>query len=421
MGRFVYKARGPYGQVEGVQEAATTAQVAAILKSKGLIPVKISADAATAAALASNLGVGGSMVDLGGKQGVQLFAPKVERSDVMLFSRQIHTLLKAGVPILRALAGLQETTTNPAMKAIILDLRRSLESGVDLATSVATHPKIFDSFYVAMIKVGEASGQIDQVFMRLYKHLEFEQFMKQQVKSALRYPSFVIMAMVGAVTVINVMVVPAFEGVFKSLGANLPVPTKILIASSNLTLNYGWWLLGGAVVAGFVFKQWLASVEGRMVWDRLLINMPLVGPIVTQAALSRFARAFSLSLRSGVPLERALTSVAQTADNKYISARIDGMREAITRGDSLTRAAVATGVFTPMVLQMLAIGEETGMLDELLDEIGEVYSNEVEYSLKTLAQQIEPILVIFLGAIVLLLALGVFMPMWEMGRATIKH
>lgn len=421
MGRFVYKARGPYGQVEGVQEAATTAQVAAILKSKGLIPVKISADAATAAALASNLGVGGSMVDLGGKQGIQLFAPKVERADVMLFSRQIHTLLKAGVPILRALAGLQETTTNPAMKAIILDLRRSLESGVDLATSVATHPKIFDSFYVAMIKVGEASGQIDQVFMRLYKHLDFEQFMKQQVKSALRYPSFVIMAMVGAVTVINVMVVPAFEGVFKSLGANLPVPTKILIASSNLTLNYGWWLLGGAVGAVFLFKQWIASVEGRMVWDRLLINMPLVGPIVTQAALSRFARAFSLSLRSGVPLERALTSVAQTADNKYISARIDGMREAITRGDSLTRAAVATGVFTPMVLQMLAIGEETGMLDELLDEIGEVYSSEVEYSLKTLSQQIEPILVIFLGAIVLLLALGVFMPMWEMGRATIKH
>ena len=421
MGRFVYKARGPYGQVEGVQEAATTAQVAAILKSKGLIPVKISADAATAAALASNLGVGGSMVDLGGKQGIQLFAPKVERADVMLFSRQIHTLLKAGVPILRALAGLQETTTNPAMKAIILDLRRSLESGVDLATSVATHPKIFDSFYVAMIKVGEASGQIDQVFMRLYKHLDFEQFMKQQVKSALRYPSFVIMAMVGAVTVINVMVVPAFEGVFKSLGANLPVPTKILIASSNLTLNYGWWLLGGAVGGVFLFKQWIASVEGRMVWDRLLINMPLIGPIVTQAALSRFARAFSLSLRSGVPLERALTSVAQTADNKYISARIDGMREAITRGDSLTRAAVATGVFTPMVLQMLAIGEETGMLDELLDEIGEVYSSEVEYSLKTLSQQIEPILVIFLGAIVLLLALGVFMPMWEMGRATIKH
>lgn len=421
MGRFVYKARGPYGQVEGVQEAATTAQVAAILKSKGLIPVKISADAATAAALASNLGVGGSMVDLGSKQGVQLFAPKVERADVMLFSRQIHTLLKAGVPILRALAGLQETTINPAMKAIILDLRRSLEAGVDLATSVATHPKIFDSFYVAMIKVGEASGQIDHVFMRLYKHLEFEQFMKQQVKSALRYPSFVIMAMVAAVTVINVMVVPAFEGVFKSLGANLPIPTQILIASSNLMINYGWWMLGGLVVAFLIFKQWIGTPEGRMTWDRLLIKMPLVGPIVTQAALSRFARAFSLSLRSGVPLERALTSVAQTADNKYISTRIDGMREAITRGDSLTRAAVATGVFTPMVLQMLAIGEETGMLDELLEEIGEVYSSEVEYSLKTLSQQIEPILVIFLGAIVLLLALGVFMPMWDMGRATIKH
>lgn len=310
---------------------------------------------------------------------------------------------------------------NLAMKKVILELRRSLESGVDLATSVATHPKVFDSFYVAMIRVGEASGQIDHVFMRLYKHLEFEQFMQQQVKSALRYPSFVIMAMVAAVGVINVMVVPAFEGVFKNLGSELPIPTQILIASSNLTLQYGWWLLGGVVTAFLLFKQWVGTPEGRMIWDRILIKLPIIGPIVTQAALSRFARAFSLSLRSGVPLERALSSVAQTADNRFISARIDGMRDAVTRGESLTRAAVAAGVFTPMVLQMLAVGEETGMLDELLDEIGEAYSTEVEYSLKTLSQQIEPILVIFLGAIVLLLALGVFMPMWNMGSATIKH
>ncbi len=421
MARFIYKARGPYGQVEGVQEAASPGQVADILKSKGLIPVTIKADGVAASAVSSQLGVGGQGMDLGAKQQPAWMQPKITRGDVMLFSRQIHTLLKAGVPILRALAGLQETTMNLAMKKVILELRRSLESGVDLATSVATHPKVFDSFYVAMIRVGEASGQIDHVFMRLYKHLEFEQFMQQQVKSALRYPSFVIMAMVAAVGVINVMVVPAFEGVFKNLGSELPIPTKILIASSNLTLQYGWWLLGGVVTAFLLFKQWVGTPEGRMIWDRILIKLPIIGPIVTQAALSRFARAFSLSLRSGVPLERALSSVAQTADNRFISARIDGMRDAVTRGESLTRAAVAAGVFTPMVLQMLAVGEETGMLDELLDEIGEAYSTEVEYSLKTLSQQIEPILVIFLGAIVLLLALGVFMPMWNMGSATIKH
>lgn len=420
MARYLFKARGPYGQVEGVQEAGTPAQVADILKNKGLIPVSIKVDPLSAAAVASQLGVQGAAGE-GLSKEIPLFAPKVQRADVMLFCRQIHTLLKAGVPILRALAGLQETTTNPAMKKVIYELRRSLESGVDLATSVATHPKVFDTFFVAMIRVGEASGQIDQVFMRLYKHLDFEQFMQQQVKSATRYPSFVIAAMVAAVAVINVMVVPAFEGVFKSLGSDLPIPTQILIATSNLTLNYGWWLVGAAVTAWMVFRQWKSTPEGELAWHRILIHLPIVGPIVRQAALSRFARAFSLSLRSGVPLERALTSVALTADNRYISQRIEGMREAVTRGDSLTRAALATGVFTPMVLQMIAVGEETGMLDELLDEIGESYSSEVEYSLKTLSQQIEPILVIFLGAIVLLLALGVFMPMWDMGRATIKH
>jgi MSHA biogenesis protein MshG len=180
-------------------------------------------------------------------------------------------------------------------------------------------------------------------------------------------------------------------------------------------------VVGAAVVAHLVFRQWKETPQGKLAWDAFLVRMPLAGPIVIQASLSRFARAFSLSLRSGVPLERALSSVALTADNAYLAGRIEGMRESITRGDSLTRAAVTAGVFTPMVLQMMAIGEETGMLDELLEEIGELYGNEVEYSIKTLSQQIEPILIIFLGALVLLLALGVFLPMWDMGRVSLKH
>jgi MSHA biogenesis protein MshG len=339
----------------------------------------------------------------------------------MLFSREIYTLFKAGVPILRALAGLQETTTNLRMRQVLYELRRSLESGVELSNSMAAHPTVFDNFYVAMIRVGEASGQLENVFIKLYKHLEFEQFMRQQVKSAVRYPSFVITAMIGAVAIINIMVIPAFAGVFKTLGAELPLPTKILIATSNFTINYGWYMLGAGVVGSFVFKQWLKTTDGRITWDRWLLKMPLVGPIVTQATLARFARAFALSLKSGVPMERALSSVAHTADNTFICARIEALRETVTRGDTLTRAAAQSGVFTPMVLQMLAIGEETGMLDELLEEIGELYGNEVEYSLKSLSQQIEPILVIFLGAIVLLLALGVFMPMWDMGKVTLKH
>jgi MSHA biogenesis protein MshG len=420
MARFIYRARGAYGQVEGVQEAANASQVADILRTKDLIPVSIRPENSATASLAGNLGVNGSNVN-GQMAGAKWPAPKVMPQDVMLFSRQIHTLLKAGVPILRALSGLQETTTNPAMKKVIYEIRRSLEGGVDLGASFAQHPKVFDTFYVAMVRVGETSGQMDHIFMRLYKHMEFEQFMRKQVKSALRYPSFVIMAMIVAIGVINVMVIPAFETVFKSLGAELPLPTKILMATSHFTIDYGMYVAAMMVVAFFIFRQWIETPLGKLAWDTWLVRMPLVGPIVTQASLSRFARAFSLSLRSGVPLEKALSSVALTADNTYLAGRIEGMRESITRGDSLTRSAVTAGVFTPMVLQMLAIGEETGTLDELLEEIGELYGNEVEYSIKTLSQQIEPILVIFLGGVVLLLALGVFLPMWDMGHAALKH
>ncbi len=420
MARFIYRARGAYGQVEGVQEAANASQVADILRTKDLIAVSIRPENSSTASLAGNLGVNGANVN-GQMAAGKWPAPKVIPEDVMLFSRQIHTLLKAGVPILRALSGLQETTTNPAMKKVIYEIRRSLEGGVDLGASFALHPKVFDTFYVAMVRVGETSGQMDHIFMRLYKHMEFEQFMRKQVKSALRYPTFVIMAMIVAIGVINVMVIPAFETVFKSLGAELPLPTRILMATSHFTIDYGMYAAGALVVAFFIFRQWIETPLGKMAWDAWLVRMPLVGPIVIQASLSRFARAFSLSLRSGVPLEKALSSVALTADNVYLAGRIEGMRESITRGDSLTRSAVTAGVFTPMVLQMLAIGEETGTLDELLEEIGELYGNEVEYSIKTLSQQIEPILVIFLGGVVLLLALGVFLPMWDMGHAALKH
>lgn len=413
MARFAFSARSSSGLVKGVQDAVSASAVADALTAKGMVPLSIRAEAGTAPAAS-----GGGMsapVALPGWMG-----PKVTSIDLMLFSRQLYTLLKAGVPILRALAGLQETSANPAMKQTVLDLRRSLESGVELSTSMAQNPKVFDSFYVSMVRVGESSGRIDEVFLRLFEHLEFEVFMRQQVKSALRYPSFVVIAMVAAIAVINVMVIPAFANVFQSLGAQLPLATRLLVASSNFTVTYGWFLLAGAVAAFFGWRHWARSVTGKLVWDRWLLRMPIVGPIVTKAALARLARAFAMSLRSGVPMERALVSVSTTADNAFITSRIETMRDVITRGESLAHASAVAGVFTPIVLQMIAIGEETGMVDELLEEVGELYRNEVEYSLKTLSQQVEPILIIFLGAVVLVLALGVFLPMWDLGSASFK-
>ena len=413
MPKFAYTGRAASGAVIGELDGADSSAVAALLQSRGVTPLQITAQRGGAAAPAK--AAAGQAPGLPG-----WFAPRVLPADLMLFSRQLHTLLRAGVPILRALAGLQDSAVNQKMKQTLANVRRSLESGIELSMCFAQQGGVFDNFYVSMVRVGEMTGQLDAVFMRLFKHLEFEGFMHQQVKAAIRYPTFVIIAMAIAVGVINTLVVPAFANVFKSFNAELPLATRLLVASSHFTLNYGW-LVGLLGVAGyFMLRHWKAQPAGRRTWDRLKLRAPLAGPIVQKATLSRFARSFSLALKSGVPIEQALSVVAQTVDNAHISGKIEGMREAVERGDTILRAAIAAGVFTPVVLQMIAVGEETGAIDELMEEIAELYTNEVQYELKTLSQQIEPILIIFLGALVLLLALGVFLPLWDLGRVSLK-
>ncbi len=412
MPRFAYTGRAASGAVSGELDGADAGAVAALLQSRGVTPLQIHAGsgAPTGAARA-----GGGDLKL-----PKWFEPKVQPADLMLFSRQLHTLLRAGVPILRALAGLQESAVNPKMKQTLADVRHSLEAGTELSVCFAQQGGVFDNFYIAMVRVGEMTGRLDAVFLRLFKHIEFECFMAQQVKAAVRYPSFVVSAMAVAVGVINTLVVPAFADVFKSFNAELPLATRILVASSNFTLNYGW-LLGLGGVAGFLgLRRWIAQPAGRAAWDRFKLRLPLAGPIVQKATLSRFARSFSLALKSGVPIEQALTVVAQTVDNAHISRKVEAMREAVERGDTILRAAIASAIFTPVVLQMIAVGEETGAIDELMEEIAELYTNEVQYELKTLSQQIEPILIVFLGALVLLLALGVFLPLWDLGRVSLK-
>ncbi|OGB00748.1 MAG: MSHA biogenesis protein MshG [Burkholderiales bacterium RIFCSPHIGHO2_12_FULL_69_20] len=416
MPRFAYTGRAASGAVSGELDGADASAIATLLQSRGVMPLQIVAAGRGMPAPAA----GGGRATPNALKLPAMFAPQVQPADLMLFSRQLHTLLRAGVPILRALAGLQESAVNVKMKQTLANVRHSLESGIELSMCFAQQGGVFDNFYVSMVRVGEMTGRLDDIFMRLFKHIEFEQFMHQQVKAAIRYPTFVILAMAVAVGVINTLVVPAFASVFKNFGADLPLATRLLVASSEFTLHYGW-AVGLAAVAGFfALRRWIALPAGRQAWDHLKLRAPLAGRIVQKATLSRFARSFSLALKSGVPIEQALSVVAQTVDNAYITRKVEAMREAVERGDTILRAAVASGVFTPVVLQMIAVGEETGAIDELMEEIAELYTNEVQYELKTLSQQIEPILIIFLGALVLLLALGVFLPLWDLGRVALK-
>lgn len=409
---YAYTGRSSEGAVSGMLDGTNAAAVADALMARGVTPLTISL-----AASARRTEAQGSLV-----AALQRWMqPRVQPVDLLLFSRQLHTLLKAGVPILRALAGLQESAPNPRMKQILQHVRQSLGSGIDLSMSFAQQGGVFDGFYVALVHVGEMTGRLEEVFLRLFHHIEFEIYMGQQIKAALRYPMFVVAAMVAGVSVINVMVIPAFESVFKGFGAELPLPTRMLMATSSFTIEYGWLLLTAVAAGIWLLRRWIGTPVGRLTWDRTKLRLPLAGKIIRKGMLARFARSFALSLKSGVPVEQALSVVAQTVENAHIAQKIEGMRESVEHGESILRAAAAAGVFTPIVLQMIAVGEETGAIDELMDEVAGLYTNEVQYELKTLGQQIEPILIVVLGVLVLVLALGVFLPVWDLGRVGLKH
>jgi MSHA biogenesis protein MshG len=409
MPAFAYSARDVRGQLmEGVLDAVSAAAVADQLMGGGMTPLKIAASAelvATAAAPALRLSFGRGA--------------RVQHEDLLMFSRQLHSLLKAGIPITRALSGLQESASE-AMSKVIRGVRESLESGIELSTSMARQNGIFNNFYVAMIRVGELTGRLDEVFLRLFHHQEFEKLMRDQVKTALRYPSFVIAVMAVAVAVINLFVIPAFQKVFDGFGAQLPLVTRLLVGFSKFTVAAWPYLLVGLLALIFGFRAWIRTEDGRHTWDKTKLRLPIAGKIARKATLARFARSFALALKSGVPVVQAMNVVSATVENAHFARAIDKMREGVERGDSVLRTAAASGIFTPVVLQMIAVGEESGALDEMLTEVADFYQQDVEYELKTLSAQIEPILIVFLGVLVLILALGVFLPVWDLGKAAMK-
>ncbi|MFY9316572.1 MAG: type II secretion system F family protein [Burkholderiales bacterium] len=405
---FNFKGRNARGElITGTLEGADAGVIADQLMNTGVTPVDISASQRLAGAEAP-------------QWWRRVNRRQVTLLDLMLFSRQMYTLLKAGVPILKALAGLQESAVNPTMVEVIKDIRVSLDSGRELSASMRRHPDVFSFFYVSLVRVGELTGQLENVFLRLYNHLEFEKEIRESIKAAVRYPVFVLMAMAGAIVIVNLFVIPAFAKVYAGFKAELPFLTKLLIGFSNFMVETWWLQLAVLVGAVFAFRAWIATRAGRYAWDRYKLKIPIAGKIILKATLARFARSFSLALQSGVPVVQALSTVAQVVDNDYIGLRIEQMRDGVERGESVLRTAVAAGIFTTVVLQMIAVGDETGELDSLLREVADLYENDVQYEVKTLAQQIEPILIVGLGGLVLVLALGVFLPIWDLGKAAIS-
>jgi len=342
---------------------------------------------------------------------------KITLDDQVLLTRQLYALTKAGIPIIRALNGLAESTDHPRLAEVLNSIAGSITSGSELATAFRQFPKIFSPIFVSMIHVGENTGRLDLAFQKLTAHLELERETKKRIKSATRYPLFVVSAITLAMTIINVMVIPSFASVFAKMGADLPLATQILIASSEFTINYWWLILIVTVGGGFAWLRFIKTPDGLLWWDTKKLRLPLFGSLFKRIALSRFSRSFAMMLASGVPILKALSIVSESVGNKSIGVAVEDMSRGIERGERLTSTAAATGLFTPLVLQMMAVGEETGAVDTLLDDVADFYEEEIDYELKQLADSIEPILLVFLGGLVLVLALGVFLPIWDLSGA----
>jgi MSHA biogenesis protein MshG len=404
MPHFNYTARQKDGsKVSGTLELSSASAVAEHLADSGLIPVKI----AERQSRDESERVGDSMWQ-------RLTRKRVRTSDLILFCRQMYSLTRSGVPIIRALAGLIESSQNPRLRQVLAGVIDGLESGRDLSGSMAQYPDVFPSLITRMVQVGENSGNLEQAFEQLGAYLEFEKHTREQVKSALRYPTFVIIAIGVAIAILSLFVIPAFEKVFTSFGAELPLPTRIILAVSDFSVTYWAHILGGMAVAFFAFKRWRKTKSGAYRWDKFKLRLPIIGSILLRSTLARFARAFSMGYGSGVPLVQSLAFTARALENHYIGTKLDEMRNHLERGETLTRSAASLHIFTPLVLQMLSVGEETGSVDAMLNEVADFYEREVEYELKNLTSAIEPILIVVIGIMVLVLALGVFLPMWNL-------
>jgi MSHA biogenesis protein MshG len=399
---FAYKGREAGGQlIEGTLEAIDQNNAARSLMARQITPVDIKETKDKRSA------------DKASVFSADLFEPKVKLSDLVIFARQMYSLTKAGIPIIRAVAGLAQTNSKKMQRALLQTIEQ-LEKGRTLSSALAQHPTIFNKLFVSVVHVGENTGKLDAVFLQLAEYLEREQETRKQIKAASRYPSFVVFALIAALVVMNIFVIPVFAGMFEKFNAELPATTLFLLAMSDFFLTKWYWLVGGLMLLVFITKKYLHTEKGRYMWDKRQLKLPLVGPVIERSLLGRFARSFSMMLRAGVPLTIALNLVAEAVNNTFMQKAIINMRRRIEKGENLTRVANASQLFTPLVMQMISVGEETGRIDELLEEVAEFYEREVDYDLKSLTSKIEPILISIVAGMVLVLALGIFTPMWDM-------
>jgi len=398
---FEYKAINDLGKtITGTMEATYPGAVSEYLDSQNFVPIKIAEKKQTS--LNINL--------FSGKK-------KVKSEELINFTKQLVTLLKAGVPIISSLESLIEQTDNHTMKEILTQIYRDVEGGGNFSDALKKHPTVFSELYVNSVKAGETGGVLDQVLERLCMLMSYEQEIKAKVKGAIRYPIIVVCGIIIGFSVLMTVVVPKFVGLFASTGAQLPLPTKILIGISGFFKNYWWALLIGTVAVVIIFLNYIKTKKGKRNWDKTKLKIPIFGNLFLKTAMSRFAHMFETLNKSGLPILQTMEIVSKTIGNVVIAEALEKVGQGIEKGKGIAKPLQESKLFPPLVVRMIAVGEQSGSLDDMLKNVSEHYDTEVNYLIQNLVTMIEPVLTVTIGAIILLLALGIFLPMWEMMNA----
>ncbi|MFT5503454.1 MAG: MSHA biogenesis protein MshG [Gammaproteobacteria bacterium] len=403
MPQFEFKARSNSGQlVDGQVEGANSSAVATLLMARGVTPISIVEKKVK--------------VDVIDQIYRKFDLYKVNIEELLMFTRQMGALMKSGIPITRAISGILESIDNPLMISSLRDILEQLESGRSLSISFARHPRVFNNLYVSMIQVGENTGRLEESFALMADYIDRNRRITNNIKTAMRYPTTVIIAISIAMGIVNLFVIPKFALFFEANNMELPWQTQFLLATSGFMVNYWWLVLAVLAFAYFGFKRYIGTVEGELKWHKFIVHAPLIGDILHRSFMARFSRSFAMAYSAGVPIVQAMSVIARSIGNEYIASHVKGMREGIERGEALTRTAQQTGMFTPIVMQMFAVGEEAGNLDEMMTFIADFYEEEVDYDVKTLSDKIEPLIYVAVGVMVLILALGIFVPMWDIAQ-----
>ncbi|MBA4416326.1 MAG: type II secretion system F family protein [Syntrophus sp. (in: bacteria)] len=399
MAKFAYKARDEKGAlITGNIDADNKQAVYAQIDSMGLYPVHVSEVTRQSESLN------------------ELFArfQRIKNDDLIFFTRQLQTIIRAGIPLISGLKALEEQTANTRLKTAIRAIYQDIDRGKTFSDALERHSGIFSELYVSMVRAAELGGVLDDVLARLSELLEFQMKTKEMMKSAMRYPIFVIVALVIAFMVLMTAVVPRFMSVFKEAKMELPLPTQILVILNNLIQEYGVYLFFAVVAAVIGFIVWVRSEQGAYLFDKFKLHVPLIGPIVLKICMSRFANMLENLIKAGVPIIQTLEIVSRTIGNAYIGAKIKEIEAKIGKGMGIAGPLKEANIFPPLVIHLVSTGEETGSLEDMLKEVSIHYDREITYSVTRLSAWIEPILTMGLAVMVLFLALAIFMPWWNM-------